>query len=818
MRLLIVSCATLLLGSSLSALEDAVGEPDSTRAPSGGARFRADQLLVKLAPGLAVGSPDASDALEDLARQPGGASLHGALSRAGALEMRRAFVGLVDDGGRPRGAQRRRASRVDERIARRALPAPSIADAGLLDVYLVELAADTDVLRAVTELAQHPDVVYAEPNYVLHVDLEPLPDVPFVPSDPFVSSDGAHWSEASWGQAYPDLWGIRRTRTVEGWNVFDEDGSGVFESAERRPGEGIVVAVIDSGLDRHHPEIAQNVWRNPGEIPDNGIDDDDNGYVDDVSGWDFANGDADPSDGHGHGTHVAGTVAARTDDGFGVVGVAPWATIMPIKGLSDAGEGTVAGLASAVRYAADMGADVISNSWGGLGFSATLEAAFDYAAALGAIPVASAGNSNVDAASAQPAGFDSVMAVAALGPDDTKASFSNFGGTIEISAPGLDILSLNANGGANLIANARPELVVSSEHLRLSGTSMACPHVSGALAVLLSRYPDDPPAEIRGRLRAGAESVDAANPDFAGRLGSGRLDLEQALVIAPRPLIDLTGLETGRLIPGEEAPLSIRLVNRWRSVGPVTAVLRAGSPFASVLEGVADLGDLTAGETVGNEDEPFRVSLDAATPVGEDLPFVLELHTPGGLVTTIDFSVRVALFHDLGDRPGLPLRDFLSWRASFRDLDGDGLKDAQWVAFGGLSLLRNAGDGRFDDVTFQSGVFAPPFGTSQPLAIDVDNDGDLDLFVAGFNQILGSRFFENRGDGSFVDRTDDSVRGVRAFVAAAFDFDGDGFVDIVGGAQPSPTRSKAPASPRHNGSPTGRSRPSTTTTTGISTS
>jgi hypothetical protein len=141
------------------------------------------------------------------------------------------------------------------------------------------------VLRAMTELAQHPDVVYAEPNYVLYVDLEPLPDVPLVPSDPFVSRDGSHWSEASWGQAYPDLWGIRRTRTVEGWNVFDEDGSGVFESAERRPGEGIVVAVIDSGLDRHHPEIAQNVWRNPGEIPDNGVDDDDNGLVDDVWGW-----------------------------------------------------------------------------------------------------------------------------------------------------------------------------------------------------------------------------------------------------------------------------------------------------------------------------------------------------------------------------------------------------------------------------------------------------------------------------------------------------------------------------------------------------
>jgi subtilisin family serine protease len=629
------------------------------------------------------------------------------------------------------------------------------------------------VLRAVTELAQHPDVVYAEPNYVLHVDLEPLPDVPLIPSDPFVSRDGSHWSEASWGQAYPDLWGIRRARTVEGWNVFDEDGSGAFESAEGRPGEGIVVAVIDSGLDRHHPEIAQNVWRNPGEIPDNGIDDDDNGYVDDVWGWDFANGDADPSDGHGHGTHVAGTIAARTDDGFG-----------PIKGLSDSGHGTLAGLASAVRYAADMGADVISNSWGGSGFSATLEAAFDYAAALGAIPVASAGNSNVDAASAQPAGFESVMAVAALGPDDTKAFFSNFGDTIEISAPGLDVLSLNANGGANVIAVARPDLVVSSDHLRLSGTSMACPRVSGALAVLLSRYPDDPPAEIRGRLRAGAEPVDAANPDFAGRLGSGRLDLEQALVIAPRPLIDLTGVETGRLFPGEEAPLSIRLVNRWQGVGPVTAVLRAGSGLSSVLEGVAALGDLPAGETVGNGDEPFRISLDASTPIGEDIPFALELLTPGGLVTTIDFAVRVTLFHDLGDRPGLPLRNFLSWRASFRDLDGDGLKDAQWVAFDGLSLLRNAGDGRFDDVTFQSGVFSPLFGTSQPLAIDVDNDGDLDLFVAGFNLEYGSRFFENRGGGSFVDRTDDSVRGVRAFVAAAFDFDGDGFVDIVGGAQP----------------------------------
>ena len=108
----------------------------------------------------------------------------------------------------------------------------------------------------------------------------------------------------------------------------------------------------------------------------------------------------------------------------------------------------------------------------------------------------------------------------------------------------------------------------------------------------------EPQRSVRGRLRAGAEPVDAANPDFAGRLGSGRLDLEQALVIAPRPLIDLTGVETGRLFPGEEAPLSIRLVNRWQGVGPVTAVLRAGSSLSSVLEGVAALGDLPAGDYV----------------------------------------------------------------------------------------------------------------------------------------------------------------------------------------------------------------------------
>lgn len=200
-------------------------------------------------------------------------------------------------------------------------------------------------------------------------------------------------------------------------------------------GEGIVVAVIDTGLDTGHPDIVGNVWTNPGEIPGNGIDDDMNGFIDDIVGWDFSNDDADPADGHGHGSHVSGTIAALANT-QGIVGVAPYAKIMVLKGLSDGGSGGTASLAPAINYAAANLASITSSSWGGFIIDPVIRAAFEAAWASGVLNVAAAGN-DASPRLIMPALFSGVMAVAAVDSDDQLASFSNYGVGTEVAAPGV---------------------------------------------------------------------------------------------------------------------------------------------------------------------------------------------------------------------------------------------------------------------------------------------------------------------------------------------------------------------------------------------
>ncbi len=206
----------------------------------------------------------------------------------------------------------------------------------LSNIYVLEVPAQSDIETIAREYQNDPHVEYAQPDYTMETNM--------VPNDPYYSSYG------SWGQNYDDLWGLKKIQAEQAWDITQ--------------GEGIVVAVVDTGLDYNHPDIAANVWTNPGEIPNNNIDDDGNGKVDDVRGWDFANNDNNPMDGFGHGTHVSGTIAAVGNNGIGIIGVAPKAKVMPVKGFSDDGLGYTSDLANGIVYAAQNGADVINNSWG----------------------------------------------------------------------------------------------------------------------------------------------------------------------------------------------------------------------------------------------------------------------------------------------------------------------------------------------------------------------------------------------------------------------------------------------------------------------
>lgn len=740
--------------------------------------YAADELVVKLEPGAARA---AAAARGKGALSFGSPSLDALAAAHGVVSARRVFAGF-GDAGRAASATERAAS-VRARHARRSARAPALAEVPELEnVLLLELGEQADVPAAAAAFAAHPDVVYAEPNFLYRSTAAPLPAVPFVPDDRFVSQDGLTWSEGAWGQAFPDLYGLRNLRAIEAWNEFDLDGDGVFGPGEPRPGEGVVVAVVDSGIDAAHPDLAASLWVNPGEVPANGLDDDANGFVDDVNGWDFVGADPVIADPHGHGSHVAGSLAAVADNAAGVAGVAPWARLMGVRGLDASAVGTAANLADAVVYAVDNGADILQNSWGGPVRAGVIVDAFAYADALGVLAVAAAGNSNADVEGVTPAGIDSVLAVAAVDDQDVRASFSNYGHDIDVSAPGVAVLSLNANGGANVIAADLPERVVETDYLWLNGTSMACPHASGAAALLMSALPGESLADLRGRLRAGAAPVDAANPAFASLLGSGRVDVLASLRAEPGPVLQIADVASDPLVPGRSATLVVTLRNFWKEAPGLEATLLSGHPQVEVLEGQASYGDLAQGESDSNTAQPFVLALDEALPFGTEIPFSLELRDEDGRETVKLFSLSVSYFHAVAD-PGLPLVDLLPLDVRVADYDRDGDTDLAYVRYTDFGVYRRY-RGRFEEVTAELGIGElGGLGRFVGLFFELVADGWPDLLVGG-TTFAGNFVYQNQEQGAhFEDVTAAAnLPASLSFPAAiALDYDRDGETDLVGG-------------------------------------
>ncbi len=288
-------------------------------------------------------------------------------------------------------------------------------------IHHLKLPKSLDVESAIAILSQDPNVEYAEPNYVYSIHATP---------------DDEHFIK---------LWGLHNTGQVvngtSGTLDADIDAPEAWDRVTNAT--DVVVAVVDSGVDYNHEDLSANIWVNEHEIPDNGIDDDGNGKIDDVRGWDFVNTDNDPMDDHGHGTHVAGTIGAVGNNGIGVTGVAWNTKIMVIRGLDAAGRGYTSDLIEAIEYASDKGADVINLSWGGEDFSQGLKDAIDSSSA---VVVCAAGNDsdNTDNTPQYPASYDcsNIISVAALDKDDDLASFSNFGATsVDVGAPGVNIYS-----------------------------------------------------------------------------------------------------------------------------------------------------------------------------------------------------------------------------------------------------------------------------------------------------------------------------------------------------------------------------------------
>jgi len=271
-----------------------------------------------------------------------------------------------------------------------------------------------------------------------------------------------------------------------------------------------VVAVIDTGADLDHTDLVDNLWQNPGEIAYNGIDDDLNGFVDDVVGWDFAEDDNSPEDEYGHGIHVSGTVGARGNNNWMVSGVCWNVPIMVVRILDDNGSGYPPEAAAGIVYAADNGASVLNNSWGYTASFQVLEDAVRYSAALDNVIVACAHNQG-SSHKIYPAAYDEVMGIIATDQSDQKPSWSNYGSWCDMAAPGQDILSLWLFNGTTYGW----------------GTSMATPHVAGAAALIREVNPFLDADATRWILNQTA--VDLGDPGFDDIFGWGRLDLFAAV-------------------------------------------------------------------------------------------------------------------------------------------------------------------------------------------------------------------------------------------------------------------------------------------------
>lgn len=354
------------------------------------------------------------------------------------------------------------------------------------DLERLYLRPGRSVSEALALLRRHPQVQYAEPDLALRTSN--------APNDP----------------SYGNLWNMTRIQAPGAWSLFSGD-------------QDFSVAILDTGIDRTHPDLQGNMWQNPRETL-NGLDDDRNGYVDDLHGWDFAYNDSNPSDLNGHGTHVAGIIGARGNNGIGLSGIKWRARLVPLKILDDQGTGYTSSAIQALQYAAGSGIRVSNNSWSSSGYSQSLYDAIDAMKKSDHLFVASAGNGgtdgvgdNNDVTPIYPASFnlDNLISVAAITSSDARSGFSNFGKTsVDIAAPGSSILSTSPGGRYTL----------------QSGTSVAVPHVAGAAALISGFRPGWTYLQVRSAILSSARAVGALS---GTSVSGGVLNLAGAAAFVP---------------------------------------------------------------------------------------------------------------------------------------------------------------------------------------------------------------------------------------------------------------------------------------------
>jgi subtilisin family serine protease len=465
---------------------------------------------------------------------------------------------------------------------------PSLVD--LSKYFVVRYTGPSDAVAIAKLLMQADNVEFAEPRFKYTSN--------FIPNDP----------------SYNQQWYLPQIHAPEAWDITQGDRT-------------VVIGIVDTGIDVDHIDLKDNIWHNPGETGldshgndkrSNGIDDDGNGYIDDWQGWDFYGQDNDPRFGDDHGTHVAGTAAAVTNNNIGVAGVAPHCKLMAIKISPDGASNQILFGDEGIAYAADLGAKVINCSWSGSGFSQTGQDVITYATQMGALVVTSAGNSNnnLELAPEYPAAYANVLSVGSTGQLDQKSSFSNYGYAVSVFAPGESILS-----------------TIPGDFLwYYSGTSMSSPIVAGVAALVTSQNPGWTPQQVGQQVRISADNIDGINPGLEHLMGFGRVNAYRALTVQS-PAIRMsgytvsdsaTGNNDGIFTPGETIQVTISLTNYLIPSRTITVSLTSTSEFVTIQIPQQQVGSIGTLQTV-QLPVPFNIKINSNAPENLLIPCTLTI-------------------------------------------------------------------------------------------------------------------------------------------------------------------------------------------------
>ncbi|MFQ5797155.1 MAG: S8 family serine peptidase [Bacteroidota bacterium] len=468
---------------------------------------------------------------------------------------------------------------------------------------IVEYSSPVDPASLAKELGTNPAVEYAEPKYVSYIEKIP--------------NDSLYWNQ----------WHLPKIQAPEAWDITQGSSD-------------IVIAIVDSGTDWNHPDLSADIWINPGDTSRDGIDNDNNGYVDDVVGWDFSGADFrspdnDPSPGNPHGTHVAGIASAVTDNALGVAGVGFQCRLMPVKTTSDTPEETLILFGyEGIVYAADNGADVINCSWGSSDFSQVSRDIIQYATDKGSLVVGAAGNES-SSADHYPSGYPHALSVASVGTTDKKSSFTNFGTGIDVTAPGETILSTVPNRGY--------------QSAGWSGTSMAAPIAAGIAALVKTIHTDWTPDQIGEQVRISADPIDDLNTSFRRQLGFGRVNAFRALTVGS-PSVRLTAFSVddaaagngdGIIDPGENIHITVEMTNYLQSATNTSLELTTTSSLLTIQSGSVTLGPLGTLESQTNALDPFVVTISPTAAQNSSITLTI-LISDGGYNDYASFGLLVS--------------------------------------------------------------------------------------------------------------------------------------------------------------------------------